>query len=99
MKYTKGEWVVELFNKDRGEKGGYFIGNGEVPIATMTSVPEVKANAHLIAAAPELYEACKALINHIEDPDTGGANRQWRTCYADSLVAKVQDAIAKVVGG
>lgn len=61
MEYTKGEWEVELFNKDRGEQGVYFIGNGEVSIATMTSVPEVKANAHLISKAPRMYEMLQHL--------------------------------------
>ena len=54
---------------------------------------------HKHAAAPELYEACKTLIDYIEDYSTGGANRQWRTLYADQLVNNCVKALSKVDKG
>ena len=88
MDYTKGEWQVELFNKDRGEQGGYFVGNGEIPIATMTSVPEIKANAQLISAAPELYEAVRQALIDID-----------RTGYTKvPHIVEMQKALAKAEG-
>jgi hypothetical protein len=52
---------------------------------------ETKANAHLIAAAPELYEACKGAI---------AALSQHRTFQSDINAAKafLQQALAKAEG-
>ena len=58
MEYTKGDWEV---------KGGVHLKNNFYAI-TNVSIPawEVEANAHLIAAAPELLEACKMIVRLIE---------------------------------
>jgi len=61
MKYTKGEWkvgepfdkagsVIPIYGADRSEVARVFIHNGEQ-----------FANAHLMARAPELYEALKEI--------------------------------------
>jgi hypothetical protein len=59
MGYTKGEWeAVRAFNK------GWFVGNGNISIAHDIKSPD---DAHLISAAPDMYEALK---NYIELLDT-----------------------------
>lgn len=48
-----------------------------------------EADARLIAAAPELLEACKAILNVYFPTDTCGAREHWK---------RVEDAIAKAEG-
>lgn len=60
MKHTKGEWITELANvmtKDRLIAN--CIGNG------VSITEEDKANAKLIAAAPELLVALQGLLKTI----------------------------------
>lgn len=60
MEYSKDDWKIEgeriIVGKDRELINGLTVG-GEI-IATVND----KANAHLIASAPALYEALKALL-------------------------------------
>ncbi|MFA5937395.1 MAG: hypothetical protein WC822_05995 [Candidatus Paceibacterota bacterium] len=63
MNYTKGEWEA-YFGHDGQFKGEPFIiaprdnGLPYVMVARLIDgiVPELEANAYLIAAAPEMYE-------------------------------------------
>lgn len=65
MKHTKGPWKyigwdgqMEIRTEDNSELGIAFLGNredGAIPNG------KTRANARLIAAAPELLEACKAI--------------------------------------
>lgn len=74
-KHTPGPWKV---------KHWYIIGpNGEVDSDFN------KANAQLIAAAPELYEACKKLLKAGESMDAD----QW---YEAKVLGK--QALAKAQG-
>ncbi|MGB1281005.1 MAG: hypothetical protein ACPG5V_13675 [Vibrio cyclitrophicus] len=57
-KFTKGEWIVDYDNCDYGSGEWYIVGNARVEFsyrATSEEKEEAKANAHLIAAAPEMY--------------------------------------------
>ena len=62
-KHTQGQWTVEVFNGDawwideeiRDENGDAIA---------FISQDCSQANARLIAAAPEMYEALKALLSH-----------------------------------
>lgn len=59
MEYTKGEWTVESF--DRDELGAWRLradGQSIMRLSGFQTPIENKANAHLIASAPDLYEAC-----------------------------------------
>jgi len=58
MEYTKGEWKV--ISAEFTDKGVAF----EV---VMLKQEICVANANLIAAAPDLYEACKYLARRCED--------------------------------
>jgi len=53
MNCTEGEWTVREGVPD-------YIWADEKAVIAQCYAPDVKANAHLIAAAPDLYEACKA---------------------------------------
>ena len=66
MEYTKGEWVLQRPYIDRPIVivAGKRVGSRGV-IAEVKMVKEQIANAYLIASAPDLYEACKELINAI----------------------------------
>ena len=59
LKHTPGPWVVHTFTISGKEKL-------EVLDATGTNAC-VQANAHLIAAAPAMYEALKELVTYLQD--------------------------------
>ena len=68
MEYTKGEWEAILWDSGKG----FNIFSDEGLIATVPlerglkhTMHEVKANAHLIASAPALYEALKAVLSTV----------------------------------
>lgn len=72
MGYTKGEW-----RRFGGMVDGYGIvsSNGEVIIEqTALNGLNNEANAHLISAAPDMYEALKDCLQLIEDMMPGVAN-------------------------
>ena len=62
-KFTKGEWTVE---------DGRVVACGDFRIAYSYSGSNIpytepaKANAHLIAAAPEMYEAMQEFVNRVD---------------------------------
>ena len=62
MKYTKGEWKVRHpINCDYLIYTGEY-GKGITQVAQIIeSYPNAEANAYLIAAAPDMYEALKGL--------------------------------------
>ena len=61
MEYTKGEWSVGDIAIITWEVGVRIIhdGNEEKPLAFAKAL----VNAHLIAAAPEMYEALNEIIS------------------------------------
>jgi len=93
-KFTKGPWIVsktsgmEIFINHCHENSkrvpGYFA---EVRRFT-TDHEQVDANAHLIAAAPELFEALE-----LADAALSGANMN-----IDVVRKKVRAALAKALG-
>ena len=66
MNYTKGEWKIShsAFDRCHGGKGAreFVVNKDEDEIAEVQGNTNDKclANAHLISAAPEMYEALKA---------------------------------------
>jgi hypothetical protein len=66
MDYTKGEWAVSPNDNQRGVYGIYAPnGKGRVCTITNRSPKEELANANLISAAPEMYEALKEAQHYI----------------------------------
>jgi hypothetical protein len=57
MKHTKGPWVIEKAETGIPYSLIYPASNDICPIARITNGTECDANAHLIAAAPEMLEA------------------------------------------
>ncbi len=81
MNYTKGDWKV----MDKGVLF-YDIGNGEdrtalVPIITANA----EANANLIAAAPDMYEALKALRHLLLSPEFSSNIEEANKLITNSL--------------
>lgn len=81
IKHTPGPW--ECHPDDLAE-GLYWV------LPEATTVAEDEANAHLIAAAPEMKEALEALISVME---TTECDRLFRADYA-----KAKAALAKANG-
>lgn len=70
MEYTKGEWKAY---KDDLTKNAYHIEvvhTGHEKLYTEVAYAYSKADAHLISAAPDMYEALKAYVDNalIQDP-------------------------------
>ena len=82
MNYTKGEWRVI------GGKGEYSVISVDEQITLANVYGKDKANAQLIASAPDLYEALKAIMT--ERYDT------WSPMYkqAKQALAKVDNPSA-----
>ncbi len=59
MNYTKGEWYPTMVNGERRIVANKEDGDEEVICYGVRHY-----NIHLIASAPEMYEALKAMINH-----------------------------------
>lgn len=69
MSYTPGPWSYE----EPGWDGLPFLmaANGEV-VATFFSEPENSSDIQLIAAAPELFEACTLAMDVMNNEDATG---------------------------
>jgi len=90
MTHTQGPWSY-IGNGDVVAKSDKYCG-GEKDIASvfLTVNDEDEANARLIAAAPELLEALKDMLDGHEDACTG---------YGEGAADKARAAIAKATGG
>ena len=64
LNYTKGEWRIEHYPDSQIK-----IHSGFESICGLTYdgkvADEVEANAHLIAAAPDMYEALERLVDYL----------------------------------
>jgi len=106
MNYTKGEWKVAIAKykgkwsqihiyREECQEPIIGMGSGTV-ICTMTNCDvlgddtESLANANLIAASPDMYEALKRLLKKM--PDCGGCIK------TEATILEAQDALAKAEG-
>jgi hypothetical protein len=94
-KFTPGPWHVHGANGNVVYAPDGWI--ADVRAGTKGSHgPAAQANANLIAAAPDLYAACKALIAYQESEE------EWSILVAtkayESAVAMARAAIAKAEG-
>ena len=114
MNHTKGEWKVLkttgkicIVTKD---KGIAYMSEGN----TYTPIEETLANAHLIAAAPESYKACKAIHKYfkacvvawaandgklVDDKGASIVEADGLDELSDIAARLAFEAIAKVKGG
>ncbi len=97
-KHTPGPWTL-LINKEGGNwdwairtvKPHNPAGEIGIHIAEVNRfLPEVEANAHLIAAAPEMFAALEAILFQIV---------QGKVLERDACITAARAAIAKAKGG
>lgn len=109
--HTPGPWhYADPFrllqnSKGRGELWMRGIGNGSVHVGYSSITPatgskEALANAQLIAAAPELLEACKAILEcDTASEDMGGDWGTTEWCeWVGQAITQARAAIAKATG-
>lgn len=61
-KFTKGEWHVQDYNEIDGT---IRVNQGNIVITYANHTEESEANAHLIAAAPEMYAMLEGLLKNL----------------------------------
>lgn len=85
MNYTKGKWTIETHkdakypdietytilapNPDAGKSGVCYSGS-HLAVAQLDYLPD----AHLISAAPDMYEALKAIVDYSRDSELFSAD-------------------------
>lgn len=105
-KHTPGPWEIVngrgyLFVQANTPEGHPYEGaSPKVEIMSDEDYPTKEADAHLIAASPELLEALKVLVERIEyyaslAEDEAPNIEQWAYTEGSSDVAKARAAIAK----
>ena len=95
--YTEGEWevVVETEPSEYGGTLGKYITGIRAPEGTICEFlddygTDFSANAYLIAAAPDMYEACKEMITRFN---------QGTRFPLQSTIDKMNQALSKARGG
>lgn len=95
-KFTPGPWKAVKYSKMR--IGLCCPGQGAWALLTGTNVdadhPVLRANARLIAAAPDLYEALRNAIDRLEDMLKGDDGQAWKE--AERVMPRLRAALAKV---
>ena len=98
MEHTKGKWEsVGVIIQDTKDPIFYHtdvICNDTIRVARSSGVGKelALANAHLIAAAPDLLEACKMLQSALTEYNLRDIKKRYSLCVADSAA---NQAIAK----
>lgn len=99
--FTPGPWGFARGVNEYGREGGPILGSitkgGTWHLAVLPSDlgPEGEANAHLIAAAPDLYEALDKVRERL---DWGGHTDGQPDCPSCALHSLVCAALAKARG-
>lgn len=88
MKYTPGPWRIAA----RSGEGSYVMAGKSVVAHVFDAGTIEEENRHLIAAAPELLEACKWALQQI--PKYSARIKGQNESYCDGW-DKLQAAIAK----
>lgn len=82
-KFTPGPWVL---NGDDKKIGHYIAGPYDTGICEFHRKEYSEANANLIAAAPDMYEALGNIVKWLEDSNT---------VIHSSLLSKIEAALSK----
>lgn len=92
--HTPGPWKLDIYEEQNGDKHYFFKQDdkGEEDIIFNASCPGLRAeDAHLIAAAPAMYEALKASLLAIPDGMTSNTSpicQQIRAALAQAEGSK-----------
>lgn len=96
-KHTPGPWEerTDAHGRGRISAGGVWIATTWLATGDGNDAPQLpaRANARLIAAAPDLLEALKAIVKSLADQDDEGLIE-----HAQQMI-DARAAIAKVKGG
>jgi hypothetical protein len=105
---TKGPWEYSVFEEYPEERGGYFVYSpGIKPCVTKLTTTgahsdydpeksEAHDNARLIAAAPDLLDACKTALSAIEDTLSDGSSTERGEL--GKIHTRLRDVISKATG-
>lgn len=94
LKYTPGPWFVQNGRSIDGTRG-FAIKPIPRDVVAVTdpqaTKEEEECNAHLIAAAPELFEACEVMleVSEIDNLSRPGTRKKQIT-YLKSVIAKAK---------
>lgn len=107
-KWTPGPWVAEPENYD-GDGGVLVRVGGDYPRNCIANAwgqqsarevdDEGQANAHLIAAAPDLYKALEECLNAEMARRKKLKDGAPASEYSDARIARIRAALAKARGG
>jgi len=89
--FTKGPWKAW---QERAPEGPWFVemsDGSNIGIGHLATGEPDEANARLIAAAPEMYEALNICLGHL----TGGMDGNWADC---DPIDGARKALAKAEG-
>jgi len=95
MEYTKGEWkVAHEYNVAVGNRGvascgGYTSNMSDADKITQENI----ANAHLISASPDMYEALKEIL-----PENTGYMESMSWESYNKAIKQIRQALAKAEG-
>jgi hypothetical protein len=91
--HTPGPWVARKMGFLKSgfwiRKASDTIGLGNVAVVPRSTIKPFAANAHLIAAAPDLLAACKEVLAKVDLCDCG---------ETDCATTRLRKAIAKAEG-
>jgi hypothetical protein len=95
-KFTEGEWFIERYHTmlEISVKGGGCICTVDTDHVMnecmIDPTPEQEANAHLIAAAPDMYKMIETLIGNYQVAASVADHEGYETCYMqDEILAKL----------
>lgn len=99
-KHTPGPWKVSQRDAEGNLTTPAIFANGVI-VAVVSELPGgYEANANLIAAAPELLEALKALVKSNEEHNEAVSEVIGKpTGWHDGYLNDARDAILKAEGG
>ncbi len=87
-KFTKGPWIRKYHANGCNYVSAQDVSlNGCYSVASCVGPDEI-SNAHLIAAAPEMYELLDDYVSFVERGDAEGFNQMF--CVVKELLAKAR---------
>ena len=97
-KHTPGPWKLDIYEEQNADKHYFFKQDdkGEEDIIFSTSFPSLRdEDAHLIAAAPAMYEALRQAYAYLAE--MGCDCEEGKSC-GDCIVCQCETALAQAEG-